>query len=87
MLSEHPHVKRLRFQENLVNGQTKQTLVVETDINLSTTQSDKDVIKLNHLKEYLQVLARNDFADFSRIEIRPHANAEFEDDYGNNMIA
>lgn len=87
MLSGHPHIKRLRFQENLVNGSMKQTLVVETDINLSDQQSPLEAKQLNSLKEYLHILARNDFADFNHIEIRPHISDEYEDDYGNNMVA
>ena len=87
MLSGHPHIKRLRFQENLINGQMRQTLVVETDINLSDNRTPKDEAQLSHLQDFLKILAVNDFADFNHIEIRPHVAADREDDYGNNMVA
>jgi hypothetical protein len=70
MLSGHPHIKSVRISETFLHDKTLRRLVVDTDLTMPPSGLLEENARLLDLHNYLENLARHDFADFDEVEIR-----------------
>lgn len=70
MLSGHPHIKSIRISETFLHNKTMRRLVVDTDLAMPPSGMIEENSRLLDLHNYLEHLARHDFADFDEVEIR-----------------
>lgn len=70
MLSGHPHIKGLRVSETFSHDKILRRLVVDTDLAMPESGRIEENYRLLDLHNYLEQIARNDFADFDEVEIR-----------------
>lgn len=70
MLSGHPHIKSVRISETFLHDKTLRRLVVDTDLAMPPSGRIEENSRLLDLHNYLEHLARHDFADFDEVEIR-----------------
>lgn len=75
MLTNNPHVNKMRFEETrTAEGKLHRTLVVETNLKrpgaTSAAMNDNAYSSLAQDLKQLQYMADNGFGDFDRIEVR-----------------
>ena len=75
MLTNNPHVQKMRFEETRsVEGKLHRTLIVETTLQRpnanSAAHNDNAYASLAQDLKQLQFMADNGFGDFQRIEVR-----------------
>jgi len=70
MLSGHPHIKSIRVSETFLHDKILRRLVVDTDLAMPESGRIEENHHLLDLHNYLEHIARNDFADFDEVEIR-----------------
>ena len=71
MLSEHPHIERVRVHERLIGRRLHQKLVVETNLPVPDSGPLADSDDLAALRQYLNTRPAQDFVDFCEVDIRP----------------
>lgn len=70
MLSGHPHIKSIRVSETFLHDKILRRLVVDTDLAMPESGRIEENHRLLDLHNYLEHIARHDFADFDEVEIR-----------------